>query len=210
MAVALPELQDAYLPFYRTLVQDKRYLTELEREFVWLVVLTASQEHVGTHHLNLFYQAGGSEQQAEIAFRIVAWSASCSTFLFLSTHWQKYFPQVPAEQAYLDGAEALRGDRGVSSELMRLGLLAAHTVRRDHWGLSQEIQACYTAGVAEAKMVETLSLPIWPCGVNRFVEACDVWLNLMREGKVQPSPSFKAWADTPDQDGFPLPPRSAS
>lgn len=205
MAAALPDLQDAYGPFYRTLTIDIHHLTEFEREFLWLVLLVTAEEHLGTHHVSQFYETGGSPQQADAAFRLVAWSGSTTTYKFLSSHWQKYFPEVDAGQAYLDGSAALMsGFDTVPLELARLSLLSAHAARGDYWGLAQEIKACYSAQASEGKMAEALSLVLWPCGINRYIEACGVWLDLMRSGAVIPSPSFQAWADTPDQDGFPL------
>jgi hypothetical protein len=208
MAAALPGLQDAYGPFYQALTLDPRHLDAFEREFVWLVLLITSQEHVGTHHVELFYRTGGTQRQAEAAFRLAAWSTSTATFKFLGDHWQAHFPRIDAAQAYLDGAAALVASfPEVAPALVRLGLLAAHTARGDHWGLEREIEACYAQGVDEGKMVESASLALWPCGVNRFIEACGIWLDLMRAGKVQPSPAFQAWADMPGQEGKPLAPR---
>jgi hypothetical protein len=56
--------------------------------------------------------------------------------------------------------------------------------------------------VSEDKLAEAMSLIIWPCGVNRFVEACTVWYELMRAGRVTPSPRYRAWADMPGQGAF--------
>ncbi len=73
------------------------------------------------------------------------------------------------------------------------------------WGVAAHIVAAYRAGVAEPKLVEALSLIIWPAGVNRFVAACTVWHELMRAGRVTPSPLFQAWADMPGQGAFQRP-----
>lgn len=211
MAAALPQLQESYGVIYKALTLDQHHLMPLEKELVWLAILTAAGEHVGTHHIKLFYDNGGSEEQAEVIFRLVAWSCGADTFAFLERHWQQYFPAVEARQAYLDGEAALLLGFGdiVPSSLSRLALLGVYTARADHWGLATELRACYSANVSELKMAEAISLALWPCGMNRFIEACDVWLDLMRSGQVEPSEPFRAWADTPDQGGLPLPPRNA-
>ncbi len=201
LAAALPDLQDAYGPFYRTLVQERHHLTEFESEFIWLVLLTAAGESLGTHHVDLFYRAGGTGSQAQAAFRLAAWSAGTGAYAFLSAHWQPHFPDMPAATAYDDGMRALLADLGLQQELARLALLSAHSARSDHWGVERAIRACYEHQIEEPKMVQALSLALWPCGINRFIEACDIWLGLMRAGAVQPSPAFQAWADTPDQHG---------
>jgi len=201
LAAALPALQDAYGPFYRTLVQEPQHLTAFESEFVWLVLLTAAGEALGTHHVDLFYRHGGTGRQAQAAFRVAAWSAGTGAYAFLDRHWQSHFPDVPAAAAYQDAMRTLLAGLDVPEELARLALLSAHSARSDHWGVEQAIRACYAAGVAEPRMVQALSLALWPCGINRFIEACDIWLALMQAGAVTPSPSFQAWADTPDQHG---------
>jgi alkylhydroperoxidase/carboxymuconolactone decarboxylase family protein YurZ len=208
MAAALPELQDAYGPFYKVLTLDEHHLTALEREFVWLALLIAAREHIGTHHVDLFYQSGGTEAQAEAAFRIAAWTAGVSAYTFLDAHWQRYFPAVDAHRAYNDGARALLAEcNDVTPAMAHLALATVHAARRDAWGTAAEIVACYAAGVAEPKLAEALSLALWPCGVNAFLAASEVWLALIRDGKVHPSAPFRAWAETPGQDGFDLPSR---
>jgi alkylhydroperoxidase/carboxymuconolactone decarboxylase family protein YurZ len=207
MAAALPDLQDAYGVMYRALTLTERHLDPFEKEFVWLAILTAAEEHVGTHHLDLFFRSGGTERQAEASFRLVAWARGAATFAFLDGHWQRYFPEVPAARAYRDGTAALIAGFDVPAGLARLALLAVHAARGEHWPLSVDLEAAYAEAVPEPKMAEALSLALWPCGVNRFLEACGVWLDLLRSGRVEPSPAFRAWAETPDQDGFALPPR---
>ncbi|MDO8279618.1 MAG: hypothetical protein Q8K31_06420 [Burkholderiaceae bacterium] len=211
MAAALPDLQDAYGPFYKTLILDLHHLGAFEREFVWLALLTAAKEAVGTHHLDLFFKNGGTERQGEASFRLVSWALGSASFRFLERHWQPYFPSVPARQAYHDGKAALLAsfDGALSEELAQLALLAVYAAHADHWGLQVEIERCYHLGLSEAKMAEAFSLVMWPCGVNRFLEACDIWVKVMNSGKVTPSAPFKAWAEQPDQQGFALTPRGA-
>jgi hypothetical protein len=38
--------------------------------------------------------------------------------------------------------------------------------------------------------------------VNRFLDTCAVWHELMAHGAVTPSPRFAVWAKTPRQGGF--------
>ncbi|MBX6374152.1 MAG: hypothetical protein IRZ13_07920 [Acetobacteraceae bacterium] len=210
MAAALPELQDAYGVMYRALTLEQRHLSPFEKEFVWLAILIGCEEHVGTHHVHLFYETGGTERQAEAAFRLAAWAAGAKSFAFLDRHWQGHFPTVGAARGYLAGAEALVAGCDLPLPLARLALIGVHTARAERWGLAAEIEAAYGLGVAEPKMAEAMSLAMWPSGVNRFLEACEVWLEVMRSGRVRPSPPFQAWADTPDQGGFHLPPRGGT
>ncbi len=87
----------------------------------------------------------------------------------------------------------------------RLALIAVQTACDEPWGLAAEIEAAYAAGVPEPHIAEAMSLTIWPRGVNPFVRATAVWLRLMQEGRVTPSPAFRAWAETPGQGAFVAP-----
>jgi alkylhydroperoxidase/carboxymuconolactone decarboxylase family protein YurZ len=207
MAAALPELQDAYGVMYRALTLGDRHLDAFEKEFVWLAILTAADEHVGTHHVDLFFRTGGTGRQAEAAFRLVAWARGAATFAFLEQHWQRYFPEVPAARGYRDGTAALIAGLDVPAPLARLALIGVHAALGHHWPLTVDLEAAYAEAVDEPKMAEAMSLALWPCGVNRFLEAAGVWLDLLRSGRVEPSPPFREWAETPGQDGFALAPR---
>jgi alkylhydroperoxidase/carboxymuconolactone decarboxylase family protein YurZ len=207
MAAALPDLQDAYGVMYRALTLTERHLSPFEKEFIWLAILTAADEHVGTHHVDLFHRTGGTAKQAEAAFRLVAWARGAATFAFLERHWQGHFPEVPAARAYRDGTTALIAGLDVPAGLARLALIGVHTALGHHWPLTVDLEAAYADAVPEPKIAEAMSLAMWPCGVNRFLEAAGVWLDVLRSGRVEPSPAFRAWAETPDQEGFALPPR---
>jgi hypothetical protein len=209
MAAALPELQDVYGLIYKTLTLDTHHLSEFEREFVWLALLAAAKEAVGTHHIHLFFETGGTDRLAQACFRLVAWAQGVEAFQFVEEHWQQYFPAPDARAAYVAGKAALLAEfPEVPAEAAHLALLVAFASRDQHWGLEVELEDCYARGVAEAKIAEALSLVLWPCGVNRFLEASGVWLKLLQSGKVTPSEPFKAWADTPNQGGFHLAPRT--
>ncbi|HYF18002.1 MAG TPA: hypothetical protein VEA40_09045 [Ramlibacter sp.] len=209
MAAALPDLQDVYPLVYRTLTLDRHHLDELEREFVWLALLTAAGESIGTHHIDLFFKAGGTDRLAEAAFRLVAWARGVETYQFLERHWSTYFPTPGPRAAYAAGKAALlAGFPEVTPDCAHLALLACFSSRDQHWGLEVELHEGYAQGVSEYKIAEALSLVLWPCGVNRFLEASGVWLQVLRSGRVKPSPPFQAWADAPDQDGFRLAPRA--
>lgn len=202
MAAALPDLQDAYFVMYKSLTLTERHLDNFEKEFVWLCILAAAEEHIGTHHVQLFNESGATADQARAAWRLTAWAMGAKAYAFLDKHWQRYFPSVEAARSYQEGATTLIAGLGLPPATARLALIGVHTARSDHWGLAAEIEAAYAVGVPEPKIAEAMSLAMWPTGINRFLEACGVWLEVIRAGRVTPSPSFKVWAETPDQGGF--------
>jgi hypothetical protein len=61
----------------------------------------------------------------------------------------------------------------------------------------QEAAAC----VDEGKIAEPTSLAVWPCGMNRLIEAGGVRLDLIRAGASRRHP-----ASSPGRDGLHLAP----
>lgn len=202
MAAALPSVADGYRVMYKALVLDQKYLQPLEKEFVWLALLCVAGE-LGTHHLKLFFEHGGTNAQAAAAFRIAAWVKGSAAYEFVGARWQRFFPDVDARTAYEDGFDAiLAGVEGVPAEWACLALLAAQSGFKSKWGVEAALLLCYARGVPEAKMAEAMSVAMWPCGANAFHDAAGVWLDLIRAGKVQASESFRAWSRLPSQDGL--------
>jgi hypothetical protein len=204
LAAALPSVFDGYRVFYKALVLDEKHLEPLEKEFVWLTLLCVANE-LGTHHLKLFFEHGGTDAQANAAFRLAAWATGVGAFRFIEQKWQGYFPRVSARSVYDEGVTALiAGLRDVPPQWARLALLSAQSGAQSEWGVAAELEACYRLGIPEAKMAEAMSVALWPCGANSFHDAAGVWLRLIRSGRVDASPQFKAWAEMPEQDGLVL------
>jgi alkylhydroperoxidase/carboxymuconolactone decarboxylase family protein YurZ len=201
LAASAPDLHDAYGAMYAALTLTERHLEPFEKEFVWLVLLVALREAIGTHHLDLFRKTGGTEEQAQTAFRLAGYAGAAEAFAFVQRHWQDWFPETDAHTAYLDGVRRLQGG-SVGPGVVDLALAAMHAALGQGWGVAAHIRSAYAAGVAEDKLVEALALIIWPAGVNRFVEACTIWHELMTSGHVVPSPRFRAWAEMPGQGAF--------
>ena len=201
LAAAAPDLHAAYLRMYEALTLTDRHLDGFEREFVWLAVLAATKEAVGTHHLDLFRRAGGTDEQAKAAFQLAGYAGAADIFAFVEEAWSDFLPSLDARASYWDGVATLLRDR-VPQQIAILALTAVHAVNGSHWGVAAQIEAAYAACIAEEKLAEALSLIIWPVGVNKFLDACTTWHNLMGAGRVHPSPRFQAWADTPAQGRF--------
>jgi hypothetical protein len=194
MAAAMPALHATYEAMYRALTLDPRHLSPLHREAVWLAILAACEEPVGTHHLQKFRAAGGDDALAMALFRLAAWAAGEPRYATLDAAWSQHFA-TPIRDDYLRTARGL-----IADEPLALTCLAAiHTACDQPWGLAIAIEAALHAGVPEAQLAEALSLTIWPRGVNRFVRAAECWLGLIHAGRVPASDAFRAWAETPDQ-----------
>jgi alkylhydroperoxidase/carboxymuconolactone decarboxylase family protein YurZ len=206
MAAALPELHATYEAMYRALTLDRRHLSPLARESVWLAILSACEEPVGTHHLQKFRAAGGTDAEAMAIFRLAGWAAGAARYATLDAAWAGHFPAAPLRDAYLHGARALLADGALAEPLGRICLAAIQAACDQPWGLAAEIEAALHLGVAEPELAEAISLVIWPRGVNRFVRAAECWLALIRAGRVPASAGFRAWAEAPDQGALKLSP----
>lgn len=123
MAAAAPDLHEAYGHMYAALTLTERHLAPLEKEFVWLAILTAEREAIGTHHLDLFRRAGGTDAQARVAFRLAGYAGAADSFALLEQHWHSWFPTLDPVADYLGGVHALL-DHDVSAETADLALLA--------------------------------------------------------------------------------------
>lgn len=203
MAAALPELHAAYEAMYRALTLDDHHLSRHVKEVVWLCILVACEEPVGTHHLQRFLATGGSEGEAAAVIRLAGWAAGARRFATMEATWSRYLPGVAMAGEYRAGAIDLAGG-ALDEATLRLALLGAQTALDQGWALAAEIEAAYAAGVPEPHIAEAMSLAIWPRGVNAFVRATEVWLGLMRAGRVTPSDAFRAWADVSGQGAMAL------
>jgi alkylhydroperoxidase/carboxymuconolactone decarboxylase family protein YurZ len=197
MAAALPDLHAAYEAMYRALTLDDHHLSPHAKEVVWLCILTACEEPVGTHHLHRFMTTGGTEAEAAAVFRLAAWAGGARRYATLDSAWTRHLPGLDMAREYREGARALFGL--LDERVARLALIGAQTATDQAWGLAAEIEGAYAAGVPEVQIAEAMSLAIWPRGVNPFVRATEIWLRLMQEGRVTPSAAFAAWAETPEQ-----------
>jgi alkylhydroperoxidase/carboxymuconolactone decarboxylase family protein YurZ len=201
MALGAPDLQDAYFGMYAALTQTDRHLSALERETVWLAILIAAKEAIGTHHVELFFAAGGTQAQARQVTRLSAFAMGSQAYAFMDSHWSGPFPELAGNEAYGAAFEALLDEELLPAGLCHLAMAALHATLGRPWGLAAHIEAVYRRGVAEDALVEALSLIMWPVGVNHFLDACGVWTELMASGRVTPSPRYRIWAETPRQGG---------
>lgn len=193
LAAGAPALHNAYLSMYRELTVTPRILSPLDRECVWLAILVVAREAIGTHHLELFRQHGGTEDMVQALITLAGLAPVLDALDFAATHWAVQLPALAPAEAYARTVAATRG--ALPEATAELALLAAHAARHAPAGVAHHLTRGYALGLDEAAMVEALSYIIWPCGVNAFVSACEVWAGLMHAGAVTPSPRFAVWAD---------------
>lgn len=195
LAAGAPALHAAYLAMYEALTVAPRKLTPLEREAVWLCLLVAAEEAIGTHHLELFAAAGGTAQMAEHLIALAGAAPASDALDFAQASWGAQLPGLDPAAAWDRMVTTLGGP--VEPELADLGLLTVQAARGSRAAIARQLRRLYARQVDEPLIVEALSYVIWPKGVNAFVEACDVWHALLVAGEITPSERFAVWRDMP-------------
>ena len=202
LSVAAPEVLAGYDATYTALTLSERRLPEHDKEFIWLVVLIATEEAIATHHIKKFFDAGGTTAGFDLAAQLAGYARSAPCFQFVETDWAKHVPHYTPEAAYRAGFDRLMADAPVSRQIAEISMAAAHQCHRKWRELEWHLIGCYREGMDEFEMAEGLSYAMFPGSIPNFVDACGVWLNLIRDGRVEASPAFRLWAETEGQGGF--------
>lgn len=200
MAVTMPELLESYDKLYTHLALTERRLTRHEHEFVWMAILVAEKEALGTHHIARFRDAGGTDEELARILAITAMAIGCPAYEFIDAHWRPHLPDFDGRRRYLDAFRAAAA--GSPIELAHMAAAGVFTSIGNWVGLEWQICAAYEDGVDEHGLAEALSLAMFPGGVPNYVDAADVWRELVVSGRVQASPEFETWARLSGQGGY--------
>ena len=196
LALAFPDLLAGYDAAYTAMALTDRVLSHYDREFVWLAVLSATNESLATHHIANFRAAGGDDAAVSAAFAATAWAIGGEAYDFASGAWAKQLAPWDAQAAYLEGVRRLAPQR-----LVHLAQLAVHVCKARWRLLRWQIAAAYADGVPENEIAEALTLAMFPGSVPHFVEACGVWQAMIKAGEVPASLPYRTWAEFEGQGG---------
>lgn len=200
MALSMPNVMHAYDALYTELALNERVLSRREHEFVWLAVLIACDESIGSHHIERFRVAGGTQAELQDIVALTAMALGIEAGLFVDRHWQTHLPGFDARAVYFSSFEKVLGD---ASPALAHMAAAAVCVCKGNWdGLRWHIIGAYDTSADEHELAEALSLTLFPGSVPNFVEAADVWRELILSGDVEASADFRAWAELSGQGGF--------
>ncbi len=202
LAVAAPALLEAYDATYTAMTLDQRVMTLHEKEIVWLIILVSTGEAIATHHIDRLRKGGGSESDVDAAIALAAWAEGAEKHRFVERHWQSHLAGFEAVKAYRAGLDALLARFPVERWVAEIGLAAAHQCHRRWFWVGEHIVGAYEASADEGAIAEGLSLAMFPGGVPNFVDACEVWKDLITDGSVAASAPYRAWAEMTGQGGF--------
>jgi len=200
MAVALPGMLEDYDRLYASLALTPRHLDRRDHETVWLALLVAVREPLGTHHLARFREAGGSMEGLTAAVRVAAFCQGAPAWCFVESAWSPHLDDFDARTAYLEAFVDAVGPDG--RRLAHLCALAAYAGAGEWTLLGWQLVAAYDDDVPETDMAEALSLVAFPGSVPHFAHACRVWRDLILSGGVEATAPFRAWAAVTGQGGY--------
>ncbi len=200
MALSAPELLAAYDDLYRRLTREPRALDRHAHETVWMAVLAAVDESLGTHHIPRYLDAGGSESELTDILALTALARGAGTYRFVHTHWRAHLPGLDPESAY--GVAFERAAGGLPLPLAHTAAAAVHMCLAQWEALAWQLKAAYRSGASEAGLAEALSTAMFPGSVPYFARAAAVWRGLIVGGEVDASAAFRAWAKIAGQGGY--------
>jgi alkylhydroperoxidase/carboxymuconolactone decarboxylase family protein YurZ len=203
MAVSSPELLDAYDELYSTIALTERQLSSRAHEFVWLGVLIATSEVLGTHHIKRFHDAGGTDAEFAAAMTLTALVKGCDAYHFVDDHWLPHLPEFSPRDEYLNAFRNLADMLAATPlPLAHITACAVHTCLANWAGLRWQIIAAYEDGLNELELAEALSVAMFPGSVPNYVEAAGVWRQVILADEVDASDVFKKWAELSGQGGY--------
>ena len=200
MAASMPRLLQAYDELYTTLALTPRQLSRHDHEFVWMGVLIVTDEILGTHHLQRFRTAGGTDDELATALAITALAKGCDAYQFVDHHWLGHLPDFAPRERYLHAFRRVAEDTPLP--LAHMTACAVHTCTGNWAALRWQIIAAYADGIDELELAEAISLAMFPGSVPNYVEAAGVWRELIAAGEVEASEAFSAWARLSGQGGY--------
>ena len=202
LAVSAPGLLAAYDATYTEMTLKPRAMTEREKEIVWMIVLVSTQEAIATHHIDRLIKGGGKIEDVSSALALSAWAEGADMHRFVGDHWGPHLADYEAVESYRSGLAKLLEGTGIERWIAEIGLAAAHQCHRRWEWVAEHIRGAYREGASEDALAEGLSLAMFPGGVPNFVDACDLWRELISKGEVEASPPYAAWARLTGQGGF--------
>jgi alkylhydroperoxidase/carboxymuconolactone decarboxylase family protein YurZ len=200
MALTAPELLAGYDACYTALTLVPRSLNEHDREFVWLGVLTARREHIASQHLLKFLRAGGTKAEVDLIVGLTAIAEGSGAYGFIAQHWQHHLPTYDRKALYFDALARSCAGSTVRPDLIHMAMAAIHGCLQRVDELKWHIAECYRLQASEQELAEAISYVMFSGSVPFFIETCGVWQNMIRDGEVQASATFKLWANM-DQAG---------
>ena len=197
LAIAAPDLLDAYEGVYGAITYTTRRLTAFEKNFVWLLVIICAETPTGAHHVKDFLDAGGTAAQLDAAAHLGMIAAGVKSLELVGGSWTSVAPGFTANDAYDRAIDICVNAAALPRGLVEIALVAGQACRKNWDKVALHLSRAGEAGMSEDAIAEALTVVILPAGNPLFVQACSLWLRLIRENKFKASPAYQYVANLP-------------
>lgn len=168
-----PELLSAYDRFYTQLTLADNILSRRDKEIVWIALLAAAREGVGSLHLKRGVEAGLSLEEIQASAALAAVTEAFAATAFAARHWAEWTPTEAMTSAYRALAEAARGP--IEPHTAELAMTVCHASRKDEGGMRHHLLRYFELGGTAAALCEGLSFLFIPIGGNMLIDAVEIW-----------------------------------
>ena len=168
-----PELLAAYDAFYSKLTLQENVLPPREKEIVWIALLAAAREGVGSLHLKRGIAAGLSLAEMQAAVALSAASEAFTATAFAAKYWDEWTPPESMLAAYRAFVETARGP--IEPRVTELALIVCHASRKDEAPMRHHLQQFFALGGTVPQVAEGLSFMFLPIGANMLIDAVEIW-----------------------------------
>ncbi|MCS6800540.1 MAG: carboxymuconolactone decarboxylase family protein [Chloroflexota bacterium] len=182
-----PTVLEKWGDLYRTLNLVPRRLTNREREIIWIALLTAQRQRVGSLHLDRAVAAGVPPEEMRAAVALAAAGDGWTALAFGAEHWAAWLQSSPEEQ-YQRLVDTVRGT--IEPRLADLALLTVQAIHQRAGAFTYHLRRLHDAGAAEVEIAEALSYLLPTAGAPTLLWATDRWFDALRAGVLPPSPTF--------------------
>ncbi|MGV9802963.1 carboxymuconolactone decarboxylase family protein [Mycobacterium sp. NPDC003449] len=176
-----PDFLARYADLYRAFTLDQRILSPRERELVWIGILVADGERVGTLHLERALEAGITPDEVGDAVAVAAVAHGWPALAFVDDAWTHAveFSMWTRYAALLKRSAPL-----LSAREIELVATATQGALQHGAALLWHLERLYAAGTPEAEIGEVISYLLLPKGANTMLWATDLWLGAIADGRL--------------------------
>jgi len=182
LAASDPQLLANYDALYSRLTLDKRILTEVEKETVWIALIATTREKIAVFHFERATAAGMGNSAITDALAIAAACESFNAIQFGHTSFTPWVPESMAIKRYVRIFEAARGrTRAATAEM---AAVVCHAGLRNANGIRFHLERAFAAGAKHGQIAEALSYVLLHRGGPTMVDAVACWEKAARDLKI--------------------------
>lgn len=173
LGAADPKLLATYDALYTRLTLERRVLTPIEREIVWIALIAATREKYPSFHMDRAKKAGMSD---EVIADSIALAAACEAFDaldFCRAHFAKWVPEERAARRYVRIFEVARGR--IRPAIAEIAAVVCHASRRNAPGMGVHLARAFAAGARREQVAEGLSYVLLHRGGPTMIDAVNSW-----------------------------------